>query len=221
MAMKTQEEQERGRGLMDRRAFGGSLALGAGLMAAPIGLGAQTPLAPQAAPGRVAARFPTEYMPAGRAIVRHDGIAGSFTGAQHALTPLINPDHGLRAAICNGEAGLTFQIKETGYRGIPLFAVRGVEVEIDGAAVAQEALTFTLDNHAYRIADLPAQKTVQWWLFDWATIFVPRAGGFAAGSHRLKVRFTYVSIYGAKPTDLAVLSAEEVLPLQPLTPFEA
>jgi len=34
---------------------------------------------------------------------------------------------------------------------------------------------------------------MQWWVFDWATLFVP--GEMAAGEHEVEVRMTYANTY--------------------------
>jgi hypothetical protein len=69
------------------------------------------------------------------------------------------------------------------------------------------------------VAELQKQVGVGWWVFDWATVFVPKTGGLNQGEHDVEVRLTYTNLYGRAAADLAVVAAKERLTLKPAAPY--
>jgi len=135
---------------------------------------------------------------------------GGPTGSQHRLSSLINQDEGLANARLDGRAGWQILIKEPGYRGIPLWAVKAIDLRIDGTPVAEDDIVFLLNNVRYRIADLQKQVGAQWWVFDWATLFVPKEGGLADGEHEVEVKMTYISMYGSDGSTTSVAAKQRM-----------
>lgn len=162
----------------------------------------------------VRAKLPTAWLQKAEARGRETAIAGGPSGGQHRITSFINTEGGFRNAVLDGKKGFEVQIKPTGYRGIPLWAVKNIELWIDGQAVNPNDMVFTLENRRYRIADLKLQVGTQWWILEWATLFVLRRDPLVPGEHEIAARMTYTALYGAEIRD-TVLEAKERLTLQP------
>jgi hypothetical protein len=160
----------------------------------------------------VRARMPTAWLakPTQRG-GDETGIGGGPTGAQHRLTSFINKEEGLRDSVLDGKRGWQIKIKEPGYRGIPLWAVRAIDLKIDGSAIDQGEIIFILDSHRYRVEDLQKQIGAQWWLFDWGTLFVPKADGLAPGEHDVEVKMTYTSMYGSGGSTTSISAKERMV----------
>jgi len=153
----------------------------------------QPAIAAQTAHGSVP-HSPTEWLP--RKVERggdSNAIAGAPSGAQHHLTSFIDNDTGLTAAKLNHQHGWAIQIKPTGYRGIPIYTIKQLELKVDGVAVDPKTITFVYENAPYRLEQLPTLLGMQWWVFDWATLFVP--GEMPAGDHDIEVNMVYANTY--------------------------
>ncbi len=179
---------------MSRRALmrvaGPAVAAGGALKGTP----AKSPAKSAAGEQRVPARSPVEWLK-GRASRGGDAsaLAGAPTGGQHRLTSLINTEEGIKAAKLNKQIGWSVQIKPTGYRGIPIYTVHNLTLSLDGKAIDPEAIVFVYNNTAYKPGGLKDLIGMQWWVFDWATLFVP--GPISPGEHEVEVRFEYANTY--------------------------
>ncbi len=155
-------------------------------------------LAQSAAPGsgqRIPARNPLDWLP--KPVERGGdaaALAGAPTGGQHRLTGFINREYGLQHAKYNRQMGWAVQIKPTGYRGIPTYTVKSIQITVDGSAVDPGKVVFVMYNTPFRIDQLKELTGNQWWVFDWATLFVPST--LAPGPHEVTVRMTYANTYG-------------------------
>lgn len=171
------------------------------------------PQQPPAESPYVRAKLPTAWLQRAEARGRETAIAGGPSGGQHRITSFINTEGGFRNAVLDGTKGFEVQVKPTGYRGIPLWAVKNIELWVDGKAVDPKQIVFTLENRRYKIADLRLQVGTQWWILEWATLFVPRPDPLSPGEHEIAARMTYTALYGAEIRD-TVLEAKERLVLQ-------
>jgi len=161
----------------------------------------------------VRAKLPTAWLQKAEARGRDTAIAGGPMGAQHRISSFINTEGGFRNAELGGKKGFEVQIKPTGYRGIPLWSVKSIELTVDGKPVNSKEMAFTLENRRYQVADLQNQIGTQWWILEWATIFVPRAEDLIPGEHEVGARMTYTSLYGTEIKN-TVLEAKERLILE-------
>jgi len=144
---------------------------------------------------RIQARSPIDWLP--KPVERGGdaaALAGAPTGGQHRLTGFINLEEGLKVAKLNKKMGWSVQIKPTGYRGIPLYTVSSIKVTVDGKAVDPNGIVFVYNNTAYSIDRLKELQGMQWWVFDWATLFIP--GTLSTGEHEIDVRMAYANTYG-------------------------
>ena len=177
------------RRLSRRGLFGAAGATLAGSAALPHALA--QPASPRQNAGP---RSPVEWLP--KRVERGgdtNAISGAPTGAQHHLTSFINNEAGLTAAKFNHKAGWAIQIKPAGYRGIPIYTIKDLELKVDGVAVDPNIIVFVYNNTPYRLDQLKDLLGMQWWVFDWATLFVP--GEMAAGEHEIEVRMKYANTY--------------------------
>jgi len=182
-------EQSKPKGRFSRRQlFGAAGATLAGGVTLPNAL-AQPPSARTGGP-----RSPVDWLP--KRVERggdSNAIAGAPSGAQHHLTSFIDNETGLTAAKFNRKTGWAIRIKPTGYRGIPIYTIKDLELKVDGATVDPKIVVFVYNNAPYRLDQLKNLLGMQWWVFDWATLFVP--GEMAAGEHEVEVRMTYANTY--------------------------
>jgi hypothetical protein len=181
------ERSRNNRSFSRRKLFGAAGAAVSGA-ALPRAL-AQSPVASNTGPPS-----PVEWLP-GRVERSGDtnAITGAPSGAQHHLTSFINSEAGLTAAKFNRRRGWAIQIKPTGYRGIPIYTIKSLELKVDGVAVDPSAIVFVYNNAPYRLNQLRDLLGMQWWVFDWATLFVP--GEMRAGEHDIEVSMTYANTY--------------------------
>jgi len=161
----------------------------------------------------VRAKLPTAWLQKAEARGRDTAIAGGPMGAQHRISSFINTEGGFRNAVLGGKKGFEVQIKPTGYRGIPLWSVKSIELTVDGKPADPKEMVFTLENRRYQVADLKNQVGTQWWILEWATLFVQRAEGLTPGEHEVGARMTYIGLYGAEIRN-TVLEARERLILE-------
>ena len=167
---------------------------------------AQTPSSSAELPRHVPARSPLDWLPK-RAERGGDAsaLAGAPTGGQHRLTSLINLEEGIKLAKLNKVTGWSIQIKPTGYRGIPLYTVFDLTVSLDGKPIDPNSIIFVYNNASYKPSELKNLQGMQWWVFDWATLFVP--GSISKTDHEVEVHYKYANTYfkgtatnGAKET---------------------
>ena len=130
-----------------------------------------------------------------------NAIAGAPNGGQHHLTSFINNEAGLTSAKLNHKLGWAVQIKPSGYRGIPIYTVHDLRVNVDGRPVDISTITFVYNNTLYRLDQLKDLLGMQWWVFDWATLFVP--GPMESGEHEIEVRMKYANTYVLGEAEMA------------------
>ena len=127
--------------------------------------------------------------------------AGLASGSQHLLTSFIEKNYAIQNIKWAGKEGWTVKFKETGYRGIPLWTVSKITVKLDGQEINSDDIVFFLDERNFKIADLKNQFGAQWWVFDYATLFIPKPGGLEVGStHDVDIRMTYAALYNTSGT---------------------
>jgi hypothetical protein len=171
-------------------------ALGGGAMASSGFAQSAASKATSTGGARVPARSPLEWLP--KRLTRGgdaNALAGAPTGGQHRLTSLINVQEGIKIAKFKKQAGWSVQIKPTGYRGIPIYTVKDLTVSLDGKAVDPNTMIFVYNNTAYKPSELKNLLGMQWWVFDWATLFVP--GSISPGEHEVAVDYNYANTYNA------------------------
>jgi hypothetical protein len=143
---------------------------------------------------RTGPRSPADWLP--KPVKRGgdaNGISGAPSGGQHHLTSFINRETGLTAARLNRKNGWAVQIKPSGYRGIPVYTVHDLRMSVDGRLIDPGAVAFVYNNTSYRLDQLKDLLGMQWWVFDWATLFVP--GEMEPGEHEIEVRMKYANTY--------------------------
>jgi hypothetical protein len=118
-------------------------------------------------------------------------------------------DDGFRNAVLNGKKGFEVRIRPSvRYRGYPLKTVRNIELKIDGKAVNPAEIIFTLNGKSHKVAEL-RNSNAQWWIFDYATLFVPKADGLSAGEHDVELALSIISTYqNAFEQDAVVSTAQ-------------
>jgi hypothetical protein len=143
---------------------------------------------------RTVPRSPTEWLPKQ---VRRGGdqsrIVGAPSGGQHHLTSFISSEAGLTAARFEHKKGWAVQIKPSGYRGVPIYTIHDLRMSVDGRAIEPNTVIFVYNNTSYRLNQLKDLMGMQWWVFDWATLFVP--GEMTPGEHEVEVRMKYANTY--------------------------
>jgi hypothetical protein len=92
-------------------------------------------------------------------------------------------DHGFRSVTRGGVEGVEIKVRLTSYRALPLSCIEGLLLTIDDKTIDPSTLTITVNQHNYKLAELPALSDVWWFILDHATLFVP--GKLAAGKHLL------------------------------------
>jgi len=118
-------------------------------------------------------------------------------------------DNGFKNAVFNGKKGFEVRIiPSVRYRGYPLRTVRNIGLKIDGNAVDPAEIIFTLNGESHKVAEL-RNSNAQWWIFDYATLFVPKADGLSAGEHDVELALSIISTYqNAFEQDAEVSKAE-------------
>ncbi len=83
--------------------------------------------------------------------------------------------HPLISTVRGSVKGISFQVRLTSYRALPLSCIEDMKLSIDGAEVDMSTITFLLNNDEHKLADLPALSDKWWFILDLATIFIPMA----------------------------------------------
>ena len=87
----------------------------------------------------------------------------------------------------DGES-ISFDIRIPWYRSLPLSCVEGLEVTIDGTAIAAGDVRIDFNGTTYALEDLPPLHEDWWQVTDAARVTVPRADEVVAeGSHEVDV----------------------------------
>ena len=200
-------EERPSRTIVSRRTMINSTATALASAAAALPLGAQKPCTSSP-------RSPADWLP--KPVKRGgdaNAIAGAPNGGQHHLTSFINNETGLTSAKLNHKSGWAVQIKPSGYRGIPIYTVHDLRVNVDGRPVDISTITFVYNNTLYRLDQLKDLRGMQWWVFDWATLFVE--GPMESGEHEIEIRMKYANTYVLGEAEMAekvrlTLNSDEV-----------
>ena len=87
-----------------------------------------------------------------------------------------------------GTTGFQLTLRITYYRGLRLSMVEGFEVTVDGESFPREANLFTVGGKTYDYEQMEAEPNGRWEFGEKATLFVPKPGGLASGSHSIAVK---------------------------------
>lgn len=96
--------------------------------------------------------------------------------------------------------GFEVQTYITYYRGIPLSMVNEIGVEVDGTAVAREAITCSVDGGEYwfTLAEMETVVSHKWEYGEPMIVRVAQPGGLSAGTHEVEltvnVRTAYIPV---------------------------
>jgi len=108
------------------------------------------------------------------------------------LTDRVIEDGSLRS----DEDGFSFDLRIPWYRSLPLSCVEGVDVVIDGDAVAADDLRIAFGETTYTLADLPPLYESWWNVTDPARVTIAWPDGLDAGPHvvdvTLSIRIPYI-----------------------------
>jgi hypothetical protein len=108
--------------------------------------------------------------------------------------------------------GFRFEARLGYYRGLGLSMIEDLAVTVDGESIAREAVKFHDGDTALSLEQMETAYQRRWRFGAWATISVEKAGGLAAGEHRLalteRLRISYL------PFPL-IASDEKTVTLQP------
>jgi hypothetical protein len=99
------------------------------------------------------------------------------------LTDRVIADGSLRS----DAAGFSFDLRIPWYRSLPLSCVEGLEVAVDGEAIASDDLRLSFDAQAYALDELPPLYDEWWQVTDAARVSVAKEGGLPPGPHELDV----------------------------------
>lgn len=125
----------------------------------------------------------TETLPdAVQAILKNTGKGRDFIS-----------DHGFRSVTRGGVDGIEIKVRLTSYRALPLSCIEGLMLKIDGKAIDPSTLTITINQHDYKLAELPSLSDVWWFILDHATLFAP--GKLVPGKHSLEGTLITVEPY--------------------------
>jgi hypothetical protein len=86
------------------------------------------------------------------------------------------------------------------YRGLGLSMVEGVDLVVDGQAVAPSATTFTVHGHSYPMTELPDVLDDRWEMGERAEIGFTLDEPLATGDHEVtaavRLRISYMPVPG-------------------------
>lgn len=104
-------------------------------------------------------------------------------------------DDSLRAV----EDGYSVEVRLNWYRSLPISCVETLRLSLDGEAVQPEQILFEINDHAYRLAELPEKIEEFWFVQDSAVLHVQQPDKVALGeTHTVEaeiaLRFPYIQI---------------------------
>jgi hypothetical protein len=80
-----------------------------------------------------------------------------------------------------GNDGYEIQVRLNWYRSLPLSCVDSVSLSLDGSQVQPDQIYFAVNNHEYRLDELPEQIEEFWFVQDSARLRVHQLGKVAVG----------------------------------------
>lgn len=78
---------------------------------------------------------------------------------------------------------LLVEIRIPWYRALPLSSVTKIRLTIDGREVDHHDILFRVNDHEYRLDDLPPLWQEWWYVLDSAWLSVPVPTGWTEGEH--------------------------------------
>jgi hypothetical protein len=109
--------------------------------------------------------------------------------------------------------GFTFNIYQPFYKATPVGLVLDLEIVIDGKVVPRKDTYFILKGgQRVRLYEARTIHDIWWNIVDPITVFVPRRGGLAAGSHELEVTIAeLVPAYYGHPKNMLMGSVKTTM----------
>lgn len=99
----------------------------------------------------------------------------------------------------NGVAGYQFGIRIPYYCGVPYSQIDMIRIKMDGTEVAQEDMRIiSKEGVEFKMSELVSVNTFYWEYGEKLQVFVNKAGGLDAGTHRLDVEVGIDVIYAPK-----------------------
>lgn len=83
--------------------------------------------------------------------------------------------------------GFEFAARIAYYRGLGLSMVEDLKVTVDGETIDRADVRFSVGGRFYTLDEMESEFDARWEFGDRATIRVLKAGGLAAGDHRLEL----------------------------------
>jgi hypothetical protein len=97
-------------------------------------------------------------------------------------------DNSLKNTYINGKKnGFEFDIRLSYYRGHYLSCIDEFKVTVDGEEIADEDITFSINNKEFYVKQFPYLTNEFWQLLEPAHIKIHRPGGLSVGEHSIKV----------------------------------
>lgn len=99
-------------------------------------------------------------------------------------------DDSLRNSYINGEKiGYEFDIRLSYYRGLFLSCVDSFKLIVDGIAVSNSEITFSINDKEFFVDQLSSLSAEFWQLLEPAKVKVFHKGGLTNGAHDIKLDF--------------------------------
>lgn len=97
------------------------------------------------------------------------------------------------------EDGYEILVRLNWYRSLPLSCVDSLHMSLDGEPVPAEQILFEINEHQYRLDELPERTEEFWFVQDSARLHVVQPGKVKAGeTHQVEaeiaMRFPYIAI---------------------------
>ena len=124
-------------------------------------------------------------------------------------------DEGFCPATHNGQQGFKVKVRLSSYRSLPLSCIEAITLKIDGEAMAADDITFILNGHSLKLAELDQLSKVWWFILDYAELFVARTQLLASGEHEVEGSLTTCEPYITAGRFTFVNSAKKRLMLEP------
>lgn len=99
-------------------------------------------------------------------------------------------DDSLKNSYINGKKiGYEFDIRLSYYRGLFLSCTNSFSLKVDGVAVPNKYVTFSINGKEFFVEQLAGLSSEFWELLAPAKIKIMQRGGLAPGNHELKLEF--------------------------------
>jgi Domain of unknown function (DUF6379) len=110
----------------------------------------------------------------------------------------------------NGQkTGFQFGARLPYYRGLGLSMVEEIIVTIDGEKIPQENVSLTVKGKNYTMAQMETEPEARWEMGEIEYVQVKKAGGIAAGEHKLhlllNLRVSYMPFPSIRQSEKTIL----------------